>query len=147
MGPAWFAASGYHLRMARSEKKARRLVVDGETFLWSLSHTHQALDSGRYADCCETLVIRRFKAKGRLRIAFRAGPGRLVPDGYLMPSGAVGTALGRTLNLHEPGTARVLLDAALSRGWDPDRPRGEETDGWELFDAVAARRGVTIAHD
>ncbi len=116
-------------------------MVDGETFLWSLSHTHRALGDGQYEDCCETLVLRLFTARGRLRIVFRAGPGRLVPDGYLMPSGAVGTALGTTLNLHEPGTARALLDAALARGWRPDHPSGEEMDGWTLFDAVAARRG------
>ncbi|TLS45403.1 hypothetical protein FE633_15170 [Streptomyces montanus] len=129
--------------MARSGTKARRLVVDGETFLWSLSHTHRALGDGRYEDCCETLVLRLFKARGRLRIVFRAGHGRLVPDGCLMPSGAVGTALGTTLNLHEPGTARALLDAALAHGWRPDHPASAEMDGWTLFDAVAARRGPT----
>ncbi|MET8133249.1 MULTISPECIES: hypothetical protein [unclassified Streptomyces] len=42
--------------MARSEKKARRLVVDGETFLRSLGHYHRALGIGRYEDCCETLL-------------------------------------------------------------------------------------------
>ncbi|WP_405819820.1 hypothetical protein OG241_30815 [Streptomyces sp. NBC_01390] len=127
--------------MAR-KGKARRLVVDGETFLWSLSHTHQALGNGRYEDCCETFSIRRFRARGCLRIVFRAGPDRLVPDGYLMPSGAVGTAVGGTLNLHEPGTARALLDAALAQGWRPDDPLTEEVDGWTLFDAVITRRGA-----
>ncbi|MFC1403385.1 MULTISPECIES: hypothetical protein [Streptacidiphilus] len=122
--------------MARSDKRARRLVVEGEDFLWSLSHHHRTLGDGRYEDCCETLVIRRPKVTGRLRIAFRAGPDRLVPDGYLMPSGAVGTDLGRTLNLHEPGTVRALLDAALKRGWRPDAPATEEIDGWSIFDAA-----------
>ncbi|MFJ9584666.1 hypothetical protein [Streptomyces acidicola] len=127
--------------MAR-KNKARHLVVDGQTYLWSLSHTHRAPGGGRYEDCCETVLIRLFKARGRLRIAFRAGPDRLVPDGYLMPSGAVGTALDRTLNLHEPGTARALLDEALSRGWCPDSSLTEEIDGWTLFDAVVTRRGA-----
>ncbi|MGW0737033.1 hypothetical protein [Streptomyces sp. NPDC002851] len=126
--------------MARSGKRARRLVVEGETFLWSLSHTHRALGNGQYEDCCETLVIRRFNARGRVRIAFRAGANRLVPDGYLMPSGAIGTALGRTLNLHEPGTVRALLDAALSQGWRADDPVIEEIDGWSIFDEVVTRR-------
>lgn len=79
--------------MARSDKRARRLVVKEESFLWTLSHTHRVLGNGQYEDCCETLVIRQFKARGRLRIVFRAGSDRLVPDGYLMPSGAVGTGL------------------------------------------------------
>lgn len=128
--------------MARREKTARRLVVDGEAFLWSLSHNHRALGNGRYEGCCETLVIRRFKSRGCLRIAFEEGSGRLVPDGYLMHSGAVGTAEGGFLNLHEPGTARALLDEALTKGWCPDDPVTAELDGWALFDAVVARRGA-----
>lgn len=118
-------------------------MVEGESFLWTLSHTHRALGNGQYEDCCETLVIRQFKARGCLRIVFRAGSDRLVPDGYLMPSGAVGTGLGRTLNLHEPGTVRALLDAALKRGWRTDDPVTEEIDGWSIFDEVVQHRGAT----
>jgi|SRR4051794_16658264 hypothetical protein len=129
--------------MARSDKRARRLVAEGEIFLWSLSHTHRALSNGRYEDCCATLVIRPFKARGRLRIVFQAGSDRLVADGYLMPSGAVGAELGRTLNLHEPGTVRALLDAALKRGWRTDDPVAEEIDGWSIFDEVVEYRGAT----
>ncbi|MGY5129853.1 hypothetical protein [Streptomyces nigrescens] len=128
--------------MARREKTARRLVVDGEIFLWSLRHHHHALVNGRYEGCCETLVIRLFKSRGCLRIAFEESPGRLVPGGYLMHSGAVGTAGGGVLNLHEPGTARALLDEALAKGWCPDDPVTAEMDGWALFDAVATRRGA-----
>ncbi|WP_405411937.1 hypothetical protein [Streptomyces decoyicus] len=131
--------------MARSEKKARRLLVGGETFLWALSHTHHALGNGQYEGCCETLVIRRFKARGRLRIVFRQGPGRLVPDGYLMPSGAVATTEGGLLNLHEPGIARAMLDEALAQGWLPDNALVQEMDGWTLFEAVATRRGAAPA--
>ncbi|MFC1443056.1 hypothetical protein ABUW04_32920 [Streptacidiphilus sp. N1-10] len=129
--------------MVRSAKRARRLVVEGEVFLWALSHSHRALGNGQYEDCCETLVIRRFKAAGSLRIAFPAGADRLVPDGYLVPSGAVGTEFGRTMNLHEPGTVRAMLDVALSRGWQPDDPTAEEVDGWSIFDEVTRRRGAT----
>ncbi|MGX1675439.1 hypothetical protein [Streptomyces sp. NPDC055400] len=129
--------------MARSDRRARRLVVEGQNFLWTLSHTHRALGNGRYEDCCETLIIRQRKARGRLRIVFQAGPDRLVPDGSLMPSGAVGTELGRTLNLHEPGTVRALLDAALKGGWRSDDAMTEEIDGWSIFDEVVQYRGAT----
>ncbi|MCX4641474.1 hypothetical protein [Streptomyces sp. NBC_01446] len=118
-------------------------MVEGENFLWTLSHIHRALGNGLYEDCCETLVIRQFKARGRLHIVFQAGSGRLVPDGNLMPSGAVGTDLGRTLNLHDPGTVRALLDAALKRGWRTDDPGTEEIDGWSIFDEVVQYRGAT----
>ncbi|MGK5545114.1 hypothetical protein ACSNOH_10335 [Streptomyces sp. URMC 127] len=125
--------------MAR-KKTARRLVVAGATYLWSLRHSHRSLGNGRYEACCETLVIRLFGARGRLHVSFGGSPGRLVPDGYFMPSGAVGTAGGPVLNLHEPGTVRAVLDEALVRGWDPDDPPTAEMDGWALFEAVAARR-------
>jgi hypothetical protein len=124
----------------RHGRHSRRLQVGEDTYLWSLGHTHHALGNGRYEDCCETLTLRRFRARGRLRIPFPAGEDRLVPDGFLMHSGAVGTDLGRTLNLHEPGTVRALLDAALTRGWQPDDPAAAEIDGWSLFDEVFAYR-------
>ncbi|GAA4935892.1 hypothetical protein ACFPM3_06095 [Streptomyces coeruleoprunus] len=128
--------------MARSGKRARRLVVGGETFLWSVGHSHKVLGNGRYEGCTETVDLRRFKARGRLRVLFRSGPGRWVSDGYMMVSGAVATEDGRHLNLCEPGTARALLDEALARGWEPDDPVVRELDGWSLFDAVAERRGA-----
>ncbi|MFJ5927723.1 hypothetical protein ACIQF6_34520 [Kitasatospora sp. NPDC092948] len=127
--------------MARSSKKARRLVVDDETFLWSLGHEHR-VEQGRYQDCREFLTIRRLGARGRLLIVFQGGGGRLVPDGCL-PSGAVGAAEGGWLNLHEPGTVRALLDEATASGWNPDDPVTKQMDGWLLFDAVATRRGMT----
>lgn len=125
--------------MTRNGKKARRLVVDGDVFLWSLSHRHHALGDGRYQDCCDVLELRLFKAAGRLRIAFRPGPGRFLADG-LTPSGQIGAAGSGSLNLHEPGTARALLDEARARGWRPASPLTEEVDGWPLFDAVTAHR-------
>ncbi|MEV0321505.1 hypothetical protein ACIBKX_16250 [Streptomyces sp. NPDC050658] len=125
--------------MPRNEKKSRRLAVDGNVYLWTVGHTHRALGDGRYEDCCEVLDIRLFRARGRLRVLFREGPDRLVPDGYLH-AGAVGTAGGAFLNLHEPGTVRAFLDAALAQGWRPDDPPPLELDGWPLFEAAAARR-------
>ncbi|GAA2097042.1 hypothetical protein GCM10009801_67110 [Streptomyces albiaxialis] len=126
--------------MTRSEKRIRRLVVGEETFLWSVRHSHRRDEQGRNVDCAETLTLRRHGARGRLRLVFRDRPGKLVPDGYPMFSGAVGTVDGPLLNLHEPGTVRAALDEALARGWDPDEPSGLELDGWAVFEAVAARR-------
>jgi hypothetical protein len=125
--------------VVRRSGKARRLVVGDETYLWSVRHTHGVAGDAPYAYCTETVVLRRWGTGGCLRAVFAGGPGRLVPDGYL-PSGAVGTAEGGDLNLHEPGTARALLDEALARGWDPGSPPVEVLDGWTLFDAVHSRR-------
>ena len=127
--------------MVRRGKKARRLVTSNGTFLWSLGHEHH-VEQGRHQDCREVLTIRRLGARGRLLIVFREGPGRLVPDGHVH-SGAVGTAEGGWLNLHEPGTVRALLAEATTSGWKPDDPSTEQADGWLFFDTVAAHRGIS----
>ncbi|MGW0389968.1 hypothetical protein ACWDYJ_03505 [Streptomyces sp. NPDC003042] len=129
--------------MARNPRTARRLVVDGNTYMWSVRHAHRALGTGRgYEDCRETLTLYPAGARGSLRTVFRAGPGRLVPDGYPMHSGEVCKAEGGSLNLHEPGTVRALLEEAQARGWRPDGPATEEVDGWALFDAAARTRAI-----
>jgi hypothetical protein len=130
--------------MVRSSRKARRLVVGDETFLWSLGHELH-VDQGRYEDCREMFTLRRWGARGRLLIVFQRRAGRLVPDGCL-PSGAVGTTDDVWLNLHEPGTVRALLDEAIGRGWNIDDPATVDVDGWDLFDAVAIRR-AGIPHE
>jgi len=125
--------------MARSSKKARRLVAGDETFLWTVRHEHR-VEHGRPEGCRTVLDLRRAGARGRLLTVFRQGAGRPAPGGWL-PSGTVGSAEEGWLNLHEPGTVRALLDEALRRGWDPDDPVPLRTDGWRVFGAVAAARG------
>ncbi|HEX5568773.1 MAG TPA: hypothetical protein VFY14_17920, partial [Streptomyces sp.] len=67
--------------MPRHPKKTRRLVVDGRAYLWTLRHRHRVTDSGRSADCRETLTLYPQPAGtgGPLRIVFAEGPGRYVP--------------------------------------------------------------------
>ncbi|WP_195911073.1 hypothetical protein [Streptomyces kaniharaensis] len=122
----------------RRSRKARRLVVGDETYLWTVRHAHDVEDGYHYRDCREILTLRRHGAHGRLLLVFLGGEGRLVPDGY-GPSGVVGTG-GHWLNLNEPGTARALLDEAVARGWDAAGPAAVEVDGWAYFTPVAARR-------
>ncbi|MER5279946.1 hypothetical protein ABT025_29990 [Streptomyces sp. NPDC002809] len=124
--------------MARSEKKSRRLVVDGTTFLWKVGHRHERVN-GLAQGCREVLALHPLDGRGRLEITFSGGPGRAVPDG-LLPSGAVGTG-GAYLNLHEPGTVRALLEEAVTtHGWCTDDAAPRCIDGWTLFDVVSARR-------
>ncbi|MFF2518470.1 hypothetical protein [Streptomyces sp. NPDC058086] len=125
--------------MPRHSKKPRRLVADGRTYLWTLRHSHRVLDSGRFAGCCETLMLYPQPAGtgGPLRIVFAEGPGRYVPGGFPMGSGDVGYVRGGSLNLHEPGAVRALLDAASARGWQLAEGRGVEVDGWPLLEAAA----------
>ncbi|WP_410364031.1 hypothetical protein [Streptomyces sp. 5K101] len=57
-----------------------------------------------------------------------------------MGSGDVGLTRGESLNLHEPGAVRALLDVALARGWEPAERQTVEVDGWLLLEAAAAVR-------
>lgn len=133
----------YHSLMARSRKKARRLVVGGKTFLWSVRHHHDVEHThpptNLYRDCREVVSLRAHGTSGRLLITFRQQPGRVVSDGIL-PAGIVGTTDGDQLNLYEPGTARALLDEAAARGWNASAATTEQLDGWHLFDAADRRR-------
>jgi len=133
--------------MGRNSRKARRLLVGDERYLWSVGHDHRVggIQSGRfqgcpgYQGCRDLVIIRRLGARGRLVLSFPGGPGRRVSDGR-GAGGVVGSQESGWLNLHEPGTVRALLDEALAGGWQPGDPAAWETDGWVFFDTVAARR-------
>jgi hypothetical protein len=92
--------------------------------------TRGPLASGPYATGA------RKGTRRRLEITFRSGCGRIVSDGC----GESGTFAPHDtwLNLHEPGGARRLLDAAAACGPLPARAGTTEADGWPLFDAVTA---------
>ncbi|WP_395295590.1 hypothetical protein ACF9IK_20250 [Kitasatospora hibisci] len=108
------------------KRRLRRTVIDGDVRLWSVHHRHP--------DCREVLTVHR-EGGGTLRIVFRPGPGRFVPDGFLH-SGQVADDRGGALNLHLPGAVRQLLDEARAQGLEvPDRGTAE-ADGWPLFDAA-----------
>jgi hypothetical protein len=127
----------------RHPRRSRRLVADGRAYLWTLRHSHGVPDSGRAADCRETLTLYPQPAGtgGPLRIVFAEGPDRYVPGGAPMGSGDVGYVDGGGLNLHEPGAVRALLDAALASGWQLGERGTVEVDGWPLLEAAAARVG------
>ncbi|MGW1186136.1 hypothetical protein ACWD7Y_22615 [Streptomyces drozdowiczii] len=126
--------------MPRNPRKPRRLVTGGRVYMWTLRHGHGVTDSGR--SCRETLTLspQPSGTGGPLRIVFGEGPGRYVPGGAPLGSGDVGYVGGASLNLHEPGAVRALLDAALDRGWQPEGRGPVEVDGWSLLEAAAAAR-------
>ncbi|WSL51513.1 hypothetical protein OG709_35345 (plasmid) [Streptomyces sp. NBC_01267] len=112
-------------------------------YLWTLRHSHSVVDGSR--SCCETLRLypQPAGASGPLCIVFAEGPGRYVPGGFPLGSGDVGYVRGASLNLHEPGAVRALLDVALARGWQPEVRRVVEIDGWSLLEAAAAAQAGT----
>ncbi|MFF4646224.1 hypothetical protein [Streptomyces sp. NPDC001389] len=125
--------------MPRSPKKPRLLVANGRAYLWTVRHGHRVLEGG---GCRKTLTLRS-RPPGRgglLRFVFDEGPGRYV-SGFTAGSGEVGAVGVGALNLHEPGTVRCLLDAALARGWEPGEARETRVDGWSFLEAAAAARG------
>ncbi|MFD3698592.1 hypothetical protein ACFWUZ_20980 [Streptomyces sp. NPDC058646] len=125
--------------MPRKKHRPRRLVADGRTYLWTVRHGHQVLEGG---GCRKTLTLNSHPpgSGGLLRFVFDEGPGRYV-SGFTTGSGEVGEVGAGALNLHEPGTVRVLLDAALAGGWQPQERGETKLDGWTfLAAAVAAGR-------
>ncbi|MEU6844360.1 hypothetical protein ABZ930_21070 [Streptomyces sp. NPDC046716] len=128
--------------MPRKSSTPRRLVADGRTYLWTLLHSHDVTDQGRI--CRETLRLHPQPAgsTGTLRIVFTEEPGRFVPGGAPFGSGDVGLTSGASLNLHEPGAVRALLDEAWARGWRPEGQRSVEIDGWSLLEAAASARAA-----
>ncbi|WP_398856265.1 MULTISPECIES: hypothetical protein [Streptomyces] len=130
--------------MPRHPNKPRRLVVDGRAYLWTLRHSHRTQEGGRPVGRCQTLTLYPQPAGtgGVLRVVFGEGPGRYVPGGFPLGSGDVGYVRGASLNLHEPGAVRALLDVAAARGWRPEERRAAEADGWSLLDAAVAGRGA-----
>ncbi|MFI9809226.1 hypothetical protein ACIHEJ_33600 [Streptomyces sp. NPDC052301] len=129
--------------MPRHPKKPRRLIADGRTYLWTLRHSHSVTGGSR--SCCETLTLYPQPAGtgGPLRIVFTEGPGRYVPGGAPLGSGDVGYVRGASLNLHEPGAVRALLDAASARGRQSEERRAMEIDGWSLLETASVARGET----
>lgn len=123
--------------MTRSSRTPQRLDVGGDTYLWSVTHEHHK-EHGVFAGCQEVLIFRRPGAIGRLRVVFAAGPEHVVPDGHV-PPGTVGATADRTVDLHEPGTARAFLEALTSRGDLVPPDTTQEIDGWPLFEAAARR--------
>ncbi|MFI1961210.1 hypothetical protein ACH46L_26360 [Streptomyces althioticus] len=129
--------------MPRHPKKPRRLIVGGRAYLWTIRHSHSVKDNRR--SCCQTLTLypQPLGTGGPLRIVFTEGPDRYVPGGAPLGSGDVGYIQGASLNLHEPGAVRALLDAASTRGWQQEGRRTVEIDGWSLLEAAAAARAGT----
>ncbi|MFZ4180673.1 hypothetical protein [Streptomyces sp. R02] len=122
-----------------SGRRLRKLAVNDDTageavvYLWSVRHRHRT-----DGPCAEVLSLTREGTTATVRLVFRGGEGRFVPDG-LLPSGAVALGQGTALNLHEPGVVRAFADAAGRRGL---LHGPAELDGWALFPEVAARRAA-----
>jgi hypothetical protein len=97
-----------------------------------------------YVGCTELLLVRTEDHRGQLRIAFAAGPGRVVSDGFMHGGGiALEGEGGGYLNLNEPGVVRAFVDAAMATGWTP----GDTValDGWTLVPEVVRARATAAA--
>jgi hypothetical protein len=109
--------------MTRSSRTPRRLIVGGETYLWSVRHEHHG-EEGHYEDCREVLTIRRPGALGRLELVFGRDEGR----GHDLAH------LATPLDLEAPATVLALLTEAARHGSPVSADAAEQQDGWPLFD-------------
>lgn len=121
--------------MAR--RKYRSLVVGDDRFIWNVGHGCH--------ECHEVVRFRRFGSAGDVLVVFRFDRGKgHYASNATAEIGTVGLRDGAWLNLQEPGASRALLDEVIARGWQPDANGRAELDGWELFDAVVARREAQL---
>lgn len=113
--------------------RLRQLTVGEAVYFWTFRHRHDEV--GDRTGCRSEVSVWRSGSMSRLRIVFPAADDRVVSDGFY-ESGAVIRLSDRAyLNLHQPGTARLLLDQVLLR--ELFSVAGErEVDGWMLFDAI-----------
>ena len=109
------------------------MVTAGTVYGWSFGHRHDRVRG--YPGCRSTLTLWRPGLQARLRIVFQPGPDRVIADGYFDAGATMRLPDREYLNLHEPGSVRVLLDEALARDLFPTAGT-VEVDGWPLFDGV-----------
>ncbi|GAB2746453.1 hypothetical protein [Streptomyces bullii] len=124
----------------RSARRFRRLVVGEAVWYWTVRQRVRPV----YADC--RLKI-SFVAEGtgspgrRLTLVFAPSADGVVSNTYV-ESGTVTRLPDRShLNLHEPGTARRLLDAAAPTLERWPSKRHVEVDGWPCFARVVGGPG------
>lgn len=129
----------------RNDRRLRRLVVDEHTvYLWSFRHRHDSAAGLGGPDCRHVLSLYREGGRVRTAFVFRAGPGRIISEGYWEHGSLVGTTEDddrKWLNLYEPGTVRLLVDEAAARGLLPGDGAGSsrELDGWPLLEETLSR--------
>ena len=114
--------------MSVKQKPLRKIVVDGQSYLWKIEHDHHAVKTassqGQEVVGCRE-VFSAFLAGHRtspLRIRFPDGPGQSA--GY-PAAGVVWTSgpAGLSANLNTPRLAACLIRLALAHGWKPEQSK------------------------
>ncbi len=126
--------------------------MDGTAWYWTVRQRVRP----DYADCRLTLsFFTDFKdftdtslpgARRRLALVFAPGPDRIVSNTYLEAGTVVRLPDRSWLNLHEPGTARRLLDAAAPVLTTRPLELKLAVDGWSFFDDVVDRADPKPPH-
>ncbi|MFD6425042.1 hypothetical protein [Streptomyces sp. NPDC060198] len=125
-----------------NDRRLRRLVVDGVTWYWTVRQRSRP----EYADC--RLVLSLFPevaadgVRRRLALVFAPGPDQLVSNSYFEAGTVVRLPDRAWLNLYEPGTVRLLLDAAAPFMDTLTSVRDLEVDGRPCFAEAVDRAGA-----
>lgn len=125
-----------------NSRRLRRLIVGEATWYWTVRQRVRPT----YADCRLTIT---FFAEGyrdgvgrRLSLVFAPLTDRVISHYYFESGTLIRLPDHSTVNLHEPGTARRLLDAAAPILELPPAGKNLEVDGWPYFDQVVDRAGA-----
>ncbi|MFF5344342.1 hypothetical protein ACH46L_28110 [Streptomyces althioticus] len=124
----------------RKHRRLRTLVVDGTAWHWTVRQ--RVLPA--YEDCRLSLSFftegYRSGTGRRLTLVFAPGDRRIVSNDYFEAGAVIRLPGHEYLNLHAPGTARRLLDAAAPALERHPAVRDVELDGWPYFDRVVDGR-------
>ena len=126
--------------MSLQKKPLRKIIVDGEKYLWKVQHDHHALPAEAPpgpSTCRCREVFTAFLEGHRtspLRLRFPDGPGQSAGSpaaGVVWTSGPNGLSA----NLNTPRIAASLIRLARARGWDPSQRKTPQIvdDGFFLL--------------
>jgi hypothetical protein len=110
----------------------RTLKLAGDLFFWRVDHAHHLEPDA----CAEVFsAFRSGFRKSPVRVRFSDAEQR--GSGFPSQSGVVYDSRppGWSVNLHQPRTARLLIELALARGWTPLSATREYIipDGFQLL--------------
>jgi len=96
------------------KNKLRKIVIDNEEYLWKLTTKYREVNPGtkNYRALVEVTAYKSGMKNTPLTVKFN------VPDDPVL--GTKITSSASEVNLHQPSYVRVVIEAGLKQGWEPD---------------------------
>jgi hypothetical protein len=121
-----------------ASSKLRPLVVDGDRYLWRLTHRVEKREGGGFTAEYSYVVYLAGRRLGRLEVRFSTWEAAI--EGGPLHTGAPLEPGARSINLNHPVEAAALIRKARAAGWDPTARRAPFViaDGLPLLELAPA---------